>query len=263
MAAPSSTRALDNLPKLITENLNVFYGGKQALKNINLAVNRNQVTSLIGSSGCGKTTFLKALNRLLDIIPSARTEGRILMDGNDIRRPGIDITHLRRRFGVVAQKPDPFPYSIIFNVSYAPKLHGKVFGRDEVDSLVEQSLKRVHLWDEVKDILDQPGTNLSGGQQQRLCIARAIAYEPEVILMDEPCSALDPKATAHIEDLIRELSTDYTIVVVTHNMEQAARVSDRVAFFHLGEMLEADDRSRIFTDPVNPMTRAFISGNFG
>ncbi len=252
-----------NLPKLIAENLNVFYGEKHALKNIDLAINRGEVTALIGPSGCGKTTFLKALNRLLDIIPGTRTEGTILMDGEDVNDKSVDVTHLRRRFGVVAQKPDPFPFSIHHNVSYAPKLHGLAYGKQETDELVEKSLRRVHLWDEVKDILDQPGTNLSGGQQQRLCIARAIAYDPEVILFDEPCSALDPLATARIEELIGELRGDYTQVIVTHNMEQAMRVCDRAAFFHMGDLIEHGTRDEIFEKPGHHLTQAFISGRIG
>jgi len=254
---------LPNLPKLIAEDLNVFYGEKQALKNINLAINPNEVTALIGPSGCGKTTFLKALNRLLDIIPIVRRTGSILMDGENINDNHIDVTQLRQRFGIVAQKPDPFPFSIEHNIAYAPKLHGKVNTRDEVEALVEHSLKRVHMWDEVKDVLKKPGTSLSGGQQQRLCIARAIAYEPEVILFDEPCSALDPTATQHIEDLIGELRRDYTIVIVTHNMEQAMRVCDRAAFFHLGELIEHGSCDDIFKRPSNPLTKDFIDGKFG
>ncbi len=252
-----------NLPKLIAENLNVFYGEKHALKDINFAINRNEVTALIGPSGCGKTTFLKALNRLLEIIPIVRLTGSILMDGEEIYDKSLDVTHLRSRFGVVAQKPDPFPFSIVHNIAYAPKLHGKVTTRQEVDELVESSLRRVHMWDEVKDVLQEPGTSLSGGQQQRLCIARALAYEPEVILLDEPCSALDPVATQRIEDLIDELRRDYTIIIVTHNMEQAIRTCDRAAFFHLGELIESGARDEIFDNPVHTLTQDFISGKFG
>ena len=255
--------ATRNLPKLITEDLNVFYGDKQALKNVNLAINVNEVMALIGPSGCGKSTLLKALNRMLEVVPIARTTGSILMDGEDINDKRLDVTNLRRRFGVVAQKPDPFPFSIEHNIAYAPKLHGLIYSRDEVEALVESSLRRVHMWDEVKDVLKKPGTSLSGGQQQRLCIARAIAYEPEVILLDEPCSALDPGATAHVEELISELRKDYTIVIVTHNMEQAQRVSDQAAFFHLGNLIESGRTDDIFARPQDDLTRDFISGNFG
>lgn len=256
-------RAGANLPKLIAEDLNVYYGEKHALKNVNLAINRGEVLALIGPSGCGKTTFLKSLNRLIEVVPIARTSGSILMDGEDINDRKLDVTHLRRRFGVVAQKPDPFPFSIEHNIAYAPKLHGLVYGRAEIEELVERCLKRVHMWDEVKDVLKEPGTSLSGGQQQRLCIARAIAYEPEVMLLDEPCSALDPIATQHIEDLIDELRHDYTIVIVTHNMEQAMRVCDRAAFFHLGELVEYGTCEEIFERPTHPLTKDFISGKFG
>lgn len=263
LETPITPAVPSNMPKLIAENLNVFYGEKQALKNINLAINRNEVTALIGPSGCGKTTFLKALNRLLEITPIARITGSILMDGEEIYDKSLDVTHLRSRFGVVAQKPDPFPFSIEHNIAYAPKLHGKVFSREDVEALVERSLKRVHMWDEVKDVLKEPGTSLSGGQQQRLCIARALAYEPEVILLDEPCSALDPVATQHIEDLIDELRRDYTIIIVTHNMEQAMRVCDQAAFFHLGDLIESGHRDDMFERPVQKLTQDFISGKFG
>jgi phosphate transport system ATP-binding protein len=261
--AAQSAPARTNMPKLSVENLDVFYGEKQALSGVNLTMNRNEVTALIGPSGCGKTTLLKALNRLLEINPLARISGSILMDGDDIHDPGLDIVQLRQRFGVVAQKPDPFPFSIEHNIAYGPKLHGKVFNRKQIEELIERCLRRVHMWDEVKDVLKQPGTSLSGGQQQRLCIARAIAYEPEVILLDEPCSALDPIATQHIEDLIGELRRDYTLVIVTHNMEQAKRVCDRAAFFYRGKMIESGTRDDLFERPSEELTQDFVNGKFG
>jgi len=249
--------------KITTRGVNVFYGDKQALFDVDIDINRNQVTALIGPSGCGKSTFLRCLNRMNDIIDGCRVEGEIRIDGEDIYDRALDVVQLRSRVGMVFQKPNPFPKSIYENVAYAPRIHGLAQSRAELDEIVEQSLRRAGLWDEVKDRLDQSGTGISGGQQQRLCIARAIAINPEVVLMDEPCSALDPIATAKIEELMDELRTQYTIIIVTHNMQQAARVSQRTAFFHLGEMVEFDDTERIFTNPTQERTQDYITGRFG
>jgi phosphate transport system ATP-binding protein len=261
--AVSEVRPAASATKIAADAVNVFYDRKQALFDVSMDIRKGEVTAFIGPSGCGKTTFLRCLNRLLDNIPSARVEGHILLDGIDIRDKDIEVPSLRRRFGIVAQKPDPFPWSIYKNVAYGPTIHGIAMERDELDAIVRCSLERVAMWDEVKDILDQPGTDLSGGQQQRLCIARAIAYEPEVVLMDEPCSALDPIATAHIENLIQELHRDYTIVIVTHNMQQAARVAQRTAFFHLGKLIEFGDTIQIFQNPQEALTERYITGRFG
>jgi len=244
-------------------DVSVFYGAKQALKNVSIDVGRRQVLAMIGPSGCGKSTFLRCLNRMNDTIPGARVTGSIKLDGRDIHDPGQDAAQLRARIGMVFQKPNPFPKSIYDNVAYGPRIHGLARGRAQLDDIVCTSLTRAGLWDEVKERLSSPGTGLSGGQQQRLCIARAIAVQPEVILMDEPCSALDPVATARIEDLIDELRESYAIVIVTHSMQQAARVSQRTAYFHLGELIEVGDTDRVFTNPRHRLTEDYITGRFG
>lgn len=250
-------------PRIVTKNLNVFYGEKQAIFDVNLQIAQHRVTSLIGPSGCGKSTFLRCVNRMNDIIPDCRVEGEIQLDGYNIYDPGVDVVLLREKIGMVFQKPNPFPKSIYDNVTYGPKIHGLARTKAEFDDIVEKSLTRAGLWKEVKNRLNEPGTSLSGGQQQRLCIARAIAVNPEVILMDEPCSALDPIATAIIEDLIDELKTNYTIVIVTHSMQQAARVSDYTAFFHLGKIVEFNTTEKIFTTPEQKQTQDYITGRFG
>ena len=251
------------LPKMTARNVNVFYGTKKAIDDVSIDVDRENVTAFIGPSGCGKSTFLRTLNRMNDTIPSARVEGVIELDGENIYSPAMDVVQLRARVGMVFQKPNPFPKSIYENVAYGPRIHGLAHGKSELDQIVERSLKRAGLWDEVKERLQESGTALSGGQQQRLCIARAIAVDPEVILMDEPCSALDPIATAKIEELIHELRGRYAIVIVTHNMQQAARVSQRTAFFHLGNIIEVGDTETIFTNPREERTQAYITGRFG
>jgi phosphate transport system ATP-binding protein len=251
------------LPKVAARKLSVFYGDKQALFDVDLDIYANQVTALIGPSGCGKSTFLRCVNRMNDVIDNCRTEGKVLLEGTDVEDPSIDPVQLRARVGMVFQRPNPFPKSIYDNVAYGPRIHGLAATKAELDEVVHVSLERAGLLDEVKDRMQEPGTGLSGGQQQRLCIARAIAVSPEVILMDEPCSALDPIATARIEELIDELRADYTIVIVTHSMQQAARVSQRTAFFHLGVVIEVDDTSRIFTNPKNEKTQDYITGRFG
>ncbi|HYE48247.1 MAG TPA: phosphate ABC transporter ATP-binding protein PstB [Azospirillaceae bacterium] len=250
-------------PKMSARGVKVFYGEKRALHGVSADIRANEVLALIGPSGCGKSTFLRTLNRMNDTIDSARVEGTILLDGEDIYDPRLDVVQLRARVGMVFQKPNPFPKSIYDNITYGPKLHGLATRKDEFDHIVETSLKRAGLWNEVKDRLLEPGTGLSGGQQQRLCIARAIAVSPEVILMDEPCSALDPIATAHIEELIDELRENFTIVIVTHNMQQAARVSQRTAFFHLGDLVEVGDTEEIFTNPRDERTQGYITGRYG
>jgi len=250
-------------PKLTARNLNVFYGAKQAIKNVSIDISREHVTALIGPSGCGKSTFLRCFNRMNDTIESARVTGEIRLDGRDINGADMDVVQLRARVGMVFQKPNPFPKSIYENVAYGPRIHGLATGRAEMDRLVEDALRRAGLWGEVRDRMSDSGTTLSGGQQQRLCIARAIAVDPEVILMDEPCSALDPVATAKIEELIDDLRGRYAIVIVTHNMQQAARVSQRTAFFHLGTMVEYGDTSMIFTNPVQARTKDYITGRYG
>ena len=251
------------LAKIAAQDLNVFYGDKQALFDVGLDIPTNRVTALIGPSGCGKSTFLRCLNRMNDVVAGCRVDGTITLDGEDIYDRQVDVVQLRARIGMVFQKPNPFPKSIYDNVAYGPRIHGLVNDNTELDELVHRSLKRAGLLDEVKDRLQEPGTGLSGGQQQRLCIARAIAVSPEVILMDEPCSALDPIATATIEDLIFELRKKYTIVIVTHSMQQAARVSQRTAFFHLGNVVEHGPTERIFTNPVDSRTQDYITGRFG
>ncbi len=252
----------DNL-KLSARNVNVFYGTKQAINDVSIDISAGEVTAFIGPSGCGKSTFLRAFNRMNDTIPSCSATGEIRLDGEDIHGPGMDVVQLRARVGMVFQKPNPFPKSVFENVAYGPRIHGLAAGKAELDAVVEKSLRRAGLWDEVKDRLADPGTALSGGQQQRLCIARAIAVSPEVILMDEPCSALDPIATARIEELIDDLKSRYAIVIVTHSMQQAARVSQRTAFFHLGTMVEYGDTSQIFTNPVEVRTKDYITGRYG
>jgi len=243
--------------------VDVFYGSKHAVKNVSLDIGSKQVLAMIGPSGCGKSTFLRCLNRMNDTIPGARVSGEICLEGQDIHGPEQDVVRLRARVGMVFQKPNPFPKSIYDNVAYGPRLHGLAGSRAALDDLVCSSLQRAGLWDEVKDRLSQIGTGLSGGQQQRLCIARTIAVQPEVILMDEPCSALDPIATARIEDLIAELSKSFAIVIVTHSMQQAARVSDRTAYFHLGSLVEVGETNRIFTNPGHRLTEDYITGRFG
>ncbi|MCC7168053.1 MAG: phosphate ABC transporter ATP-binding protein [Rhodospirillales bacterium] len=243
--------------------VDVHYGAKRALHGVTLDIHANEVTALIGPSGCGKSTFLRCFNRMNDTIPGCRVEGTLTIDGEDILSPAMDVVHLRARVGMVFQKPNPFPKSIYDNVAYGPRIHGLAESRPALDRIVRTSLERAGLWEEVKDRLAEPGTGLSGGQQQRLCIARAIAIEPEVILMDEPCSALDPIATARIEELIDELRSNYTIVIVTHNMQQAARVSQRTAFFHLGSLVEVGSTDQIFTTPKDERTLGYITGRFG
>ena len=251
------------MPKMSARNVTVFYGDKRAVDDVSIDVAREHVTAFIGPSGCGKSTFLRTLNRMNDTIPSARVEGAISLDGEDIYGTDMDVVQLRARVGMVFQKPNPFPKSIYENVAYGPRIHGLAANKAELDTIVERSLKRAGLWDEVKDRLAESGTALSGGQQQRLCIARAIAVDPEVILMDEPCSALDPIATARIEELIHELRGRYAIVIVTHNMQQAARVSQRTAFFHLGSLVEYGETSGIFTNPSQERTKDYITGRYG
>ncbi|MEP2988715.1 MAG: phosphate ABC transporter ATP-binding protein PstB [Parasphingorhabdus sp.] len=248
---------------MTTRNVNVFYGEKQAIDNVSIDVNMDNVTAFIGPSGCGKSTFLRCLNRMNDTIPIAKVTGDITLEGEDIYAPQMDVVQLRARVGMVFQKPNPFPKSIYDNIAYGPKIHGLASGKDELDHIVETSLQRAGLWNEVKDRLQDSGTALSGGQQQRLCIARAIAVDPEVILMDEPCSALDPIATAKIEELIHEIRGKYAIVIVTHNMQQAARVSQRTAFFHLGTLVEYGVTTDIFTNPSEEKTRDYITGRYG
>jgi phosphate transport system ATP-binding protein len=250
-------------PKIRTRNVSVFYGDKKALDDVSIDVETEHVTAFIGPSGCGKSTFLRSLNRMNDTIAAARVEGEILLDGEDIYRSGMDVVQLRARVGMVFQKPNPFPKSIFENVAYGPRIHGLADSKGELDNIVERSLRRAGLWEEVKDRLADSGTALSGGQQQRLCIARAIAVDPEVILMDEPCSALDPIATARIEELIDDLRGRYAIVIVTHSMQQAARVSQRTAFFHLGNMVEYGETSQIFTNPREERTKDYITGRYG
>jgi phosphate transport system ATP-binding protein len=250
-------------PRMKCRNVNVFYGDEQAIFNVSIDIGRNEVLSMIGPSGCGKSTFLRCLNRMNDTIEICRVTGEITIDRENIYGDEIDVVPLRAQVGMVFQKPNPFPKSIYENVAYGPKIHGLVRNRIEADELVERSLIKAGLWDEVKDRLDQPGTGLSGGQQQRLCIARTIAVSPEVILMDEPCSALDPIATAKIEDLIDELREQYSIVIVTHSMQQASRVSQRTAYFHLGFLVEIAPTAELFTKPRHKLTEDYITGRFG
>ncbi|MFZ9447787.1 MAG: phosphate ABC transporter ATP-binding protein PstB [Alphaproteobacteria bacterium] len=256
--APAASRA-----KISASGVDVFYGAKHALKHVSVEIGERRVVAFIGPSGCGKSTFLRCLNRMNDTIAGCRVTGDIRLDHADIYAPEVDVVQLRARVGMVFQKPNPFPKSIYDNVAYGPRIHGLAGSKSELDGIVEQALRGAALWDEVSDRLESPGTGLSGGQQQRLCIARAIAVSPEVILMDEPCSALDPIATAHVEELIDGLRERYTIVIVTHNMQQAARVSQRTAFFHLGELVEEDDTAAIFTNPRDERTQGYITGRYG
>lgn len=249
--------------KVKARNVDVFYGEKQAIFDVSLDIGENEVISLIGPSGCGKSTFLRCMNRMNDTIDVCRVKGEIFIDDEEIHDPKIDVVPLRAQVGMVFQKPNPFPKSIYDNIAYGPKIHGLTKSKGELDELVEKSLKRAGLWREVKDRLDAPGTGLSGGQQQRLCIARAIAVDPEVILMDEPCSALDPIATARIEELIDELRANYTIAIVTHSMQQAARVSQRTAYFHLGQLVEVNPTDKLFHTPEHQLTEDYITGRFG
>lgn len=250
-------------PKMTMRNVDVFYSDKQAIYDVNIDIAKNEVIAMIGPSGCGKSTFLRTLNRMNDTVEGCRVDGQIRMDGQDLYSPKLDVVELRARVGMVFQKPNPFPKSIRDNVTYGPKIHGLADTRVDLDEILEKSLRKAGLWEEVKDRLDQPGTGLSGGQQQRLCIARAIAVSPEVILMDEPCSALDPIATAKIEELIEELSHNFTIAIVTHSMQQAARVSHRTAYFHLGKLIEVNPTEQVFTMPKHQLTEAYITGRFG
>ena len=259
--APKTISALPT--KINATDVNVFYGDTQALQDVTIKIPEHRVTSFIGPSGCGKSTFLRCINRMNDTIDICRVDGKIEIDDRDIYDREIDVVQLRAQVGMVFQKPNPFPKSIYDNIAYGPRIHGMVAGKTDTDELVEASLKRAGLWEEVKDRLAQPGTGLSGGQQQRLCIARAIAVSPQVILMDEPCSALDPIATARIEELIDELRENFTIVIVTHSMQQAARVSQKTAFFHLGVLVEQGNTEQIFTNPVDKRTQDYITGRFG
>ncbi len=254
-----------DLPKMRCENVDIYYdhGEKKAINNVTLDIGLNEIIAMIGPSGCGKSTFLRSLNRMNDTIEGCRMDGHVYLDGQNIYDKGVDVVPLRAQVGMVFQKPNPFPKSIYDNVAYGPKIHGLVRTRPQTDALVESSLRRAGLWEEVKDRLDQPGTGLSGGQQQQLCIARTIAVNPEVILMDEPCSALDPIATAIIEDLMDELRQEYSIVIVTHSMQQASRVSQRTAFFHLGDLIEIGPTEQIFLNPMHQLTQDYITGRFG
>jgi len=256
-------QAVDAAPKMQARNVHVFYGENEAIRGVDLDITQEHVTALIGPSGCGKSTLLRCFNRMNDTIVGCRVEGEITLDGRPILGDEIDVVELRARVGMVFQKPNPFPKSVFENVAYGPRIHGLAKKKADLDEIVEKSLVRAGLWEEVKDRLPSPGNMLSGGQQQRLCIARAIAVNPEVILMDEPCSALDPIATARIEDLIADLRGNYAIVIVTHNMQQAARVSQRTAYFHLGEIIEFGPTAEIFTNPREQRTLDYISGRFG
>ena len=257
------TQVANNDIKIAAKNVQVFYGDSHAIKNVSVDIEDKTVTAFIGPSGCGKSTFLRCLNRMNDTIDICRIEGDILLEGEDIYDRKVDPVQLRARVGMVFQKPNPFPKSIYDNVAYGPRIHGMARNKAELDAIVEKSLRRAALWGEVKDRLSSPGTGLSGGQQQRLCIARAVATEPEVLLMDEPCSALDPIATFQVEELIDELSKNFSVVIVTHSMQQAARVSQKTAFFHLGELVEFGDTEQIFTAPVDPRTESYITGRIG
>ncbi|KAB2885162.1 MAG: phosphate ABC transporter ATP-binding protein [Albidovulum sp.] len=259
--ADSAVKAAET--KIAARKVQVFYGDSHAIKDVDIDIADRTVTAFIGPSGCGKSTFLRCLNRMNDTIPACRVEGDILLDGEDIYDKRVDPVQLRARVGMVFQKPNPFPKSIYENVAYGPKIHGLARNKAELDEIVESSLRRAALWNEAKDRLSAPGTGLSGGQQQRLCIARAIATSPEVLLMDEPCSALDPIATAQVEELIDELRAQFSVVIVTHSMQQAARVSQRTAFFHLGNLVEYGETGQIFTNPRDPRTESYITGRIG
>jgi phosphate transport system ATP-binding protein len=265
--APESAPAFRAVPdagvKIAARDVNVYYGEKHALKHVDIDIRPREVTAFIGPSGCGKSTFLRCLNRMNDVIDGCRVAGSIKIDSQDIYDRSLDVVQLRARVGMVFQKPNPFPKAIFDNVAYGPRIHGIGASKSELEEIVQTSLEKAGLWNEVKDRLAQPGTGLSGGQQQRLCIARAIAINPEVILMDEPCSALDPIATARIEELIDELRQNFTIIIVTHSMQQAARVSQRTAFFHLGLLVEQGDTEQIFTSPRDERTQGYITGRFG
>ena len=250
-------------PRIRCTDVSVYYNGVPAINSVSLDIGNNEVIGLIGPSGCGKSTFLRCLNRMNDTIASCKVTGEIMLDNNDINGKNIDVVPLRAQVGMVFQKPNPFPKSIWENIAFGPRIHGLAQTKTELDHIVESSLQKAGLWDEVKDRLDQPGTGLSGGQQQRLCIARAIAVGPEVILMDEPCSALDPIATARIEDLIDELREQFAICIVTHSMQQAARVSQRIAYFHLGDLIEVGKTEQVFTKPRHQLTEDYITGRFG
>ena len=250
-------------PRMLIRNVDVYYGEKHAIKNISMDIGKNQITAMIGPSGCGKSTLLRCLNRMNDTIDNCRTDGQIFLDDENICSKKVDVVELRTKVGMVFQKPNPFPKSIYDNVAYGPRIHGLSKNRKELDEIVHDSLLKAGLLNEVGTCLDQPGTSLSGGQQQRLCIARAISVDPEVILMDEPCSALDPLATAKIEELISELSKNYTIVIITHSMQQAARLSQRTAYFHLGRLIEINKTKNLFTTPSHELTEQYITGRFG
>jgi phosphate transport system ATP-binding protein len=262
-ATPTGAAVVNGAAKVVARGVNVFYGDKHALHDVDLDIPEKSVTALIGPSGCGKSTFLRCINRMNDTIPIARVTGRIEVDKRDIYDPALDVVQLRARVGMVFQKPNPFPKSVFENVAYGPRIHGLATNKADLDEIVVTSLRRAGLWEEVKDRLNDPGTGLSGGQQQRLCIARAIAVSPEVILMDEPCSALDPIATAKIEELMDELRTNFTIIIVTHSMQQAARVSQLTAFFHLGYLVEKGATEKMFTTPSDRRTQDYITGRFG
>ncbi len=261
-AKPMGNPFVDD-PKMKLRDVEVFYGDEQAIHGISLDIGKNEVLSMIGPSGCGKSTFLRCLNRMNDTIDICKVKGNLHLEDQDLYDPKLDVVELRARVGMVFQKPNPFPKSIYDNVAYGPRIHGLANRRSDLDEIVETSLQKAGLWKEVKDRLHSPGTGLSGGQQQRLCIARTIAVSPEVILMDEPCSALDPIATAKIEELIAELSQNFTIAIVTHSMQQAARVSHRTAYFHLGKLVEVNDTEKVFTNPDHKLTEAYITGRFG
>ena len=263
LAKAVSTAKAGHETKIAASKVSVFYGDKQALFDVSIDIPARQVMAFIGPSGCGKSTFLRCINRMNDTIDNCSVKGTIEIDGANIYDPKIDPVLLRARVGMVFQKPNPFPKSIYDNVAYGPRIHGVAKAGSAMDEIVERSLQRAALWNEVKDRLDQPGTGLSGGQQQRLCIARAIAVNPDIILMDEPCSALDPIATAKVEELIDELRAQYTIVIVTHSMQQAARVSQKAAFFHLGNLIEVDETDKMFTNPSDQRTQDYITGRFG
>ncbi len=254
----------DNIETIVKcSNVSVFYGDNKAINNITISIDKKSITAFIGPSGCGKSTFLRTINRMNDTIDGCRMEGTILVDGQNIYDPSIDVVPLRAKIGMVFQKPNPFPKTIYENVAYGPRIHGLASSKSELDNIVEKALKGAGLWNEAKDRLNESGTGLSGGQQQRLCIARTIAVEPQIILMDEPCSALDPIATSKIEELMADLANDYTIIIVTHSMQQAARVSEKTAYFHLGNLIEYGNTKEIFVRPKDPQTEAYISGKIG